>query len=129
MKSTEQDPPKGSPARSSASDALLLLGSGVLLATVLFAAVALSDRYGIPEFWFWGTWMGPLLFFLGVRALRPRFKQRGFLYYCAGWFPVHMAVMYVAAGRLPILIALFPVFLEMSVGAIVAYWLFAPRRP
>ena len=114
--------------RRSASDLLSLFGAGILETAALVTFLSLIESYRIPEFWYWGTVMGPGTFFPVMRFLRKRFRQRGFLYYCAGWFPVHMIVMYLAAWRLPVLIALFPVALELFVGFTIAYWLFGRQR-
>ena len=130
MTTPRQDAFERPKSRRSAWDIILLLGASILVVTLSVGGFWLSDKLKFGEFWVWGTWMGPLTFFPFTRGLRSIWRQRGFVYYCIGWFAVHMAVMYAAAARLPILIALIPVAVELFLGFTLAYWLFArPPRP
>ena len=119
------------------SDLLLLVCAGLLVTAAGVGAIAFSQRHGLADFWFWGTWMGTILFIPAAGAVRKRLRRdrllqtrarrRGFLLYCAGWYPVHMAVMYVLASHLPILVAVVPLLLEIGAGAALARLAFAPR--
>ena len=114
----------------SALDIILLLGASILVITLLMAGFLLSEKLKFGQFWVWGTMMGPVTFFPFTRGLRSIWRQRGFVYYYVGWFAVHVGVVYAAAARLPILIALVPVAVELFLGFTLAYWLFAkpPER-
>ena len=115
------------PSERSAWDLVLLIATAAFLVAGGFTGFLLSDEYKFGQFWVWGTLMGPATFFPGARFLRRKFRQRGFLYYCAAWFPTHMAVMYAAMARLPILIAAFvPLVMPGTLAVMGAHWLFGP---
>lgn len=110
-------------------DIFFLVGSGLLITALLVGSYALRNEYNFPEFWIWGTWFGIVSFVSVAGFLHSKFRQRGFVLFCAVWFPIHMLVMFVAAALLPMVISVGPVTFELFVGLAAAYLLFGlPSR-
>lgn len=109
-------------------DIVLLIGSAILIICLGLGAVALKEKFQFGEFWIWGTWFGILSFISMAGFLRSKFRQRGFIVLCAAWFPIHMFVMFISAARLPMVISIVPVTLELFIGLTIAYVLFGPPQ-
>ena len=114
--------------RTAIVDRILLVIASILVAGAGFYALYWSDEHHVSESWTWGTWFGLGSFACTAGFLRSKFKQRGFVLFCIGWFPIHMLVMFVAALRLTPLVSILPVTLELWAGLTVAFWLYG-RTP
>jgi len=109
-------------------DKLLLVVSAIILAGALVILLSVSEHRRVNEAWTWGTWFGVGSFVCVAGFLRSKFRRKGFVLFCLGWFPVHMVVMFAAAARFQPITSILPVTAELWIGFTVAFWLYG-RSP
>jgi FtsH-binding integral membrane protein len=122
----------GVKARNRVVDRVLLVGAGLLIATLSTGAAFISEAYRISPAWLLSLWAA--VGFLGIvgktYGLR-NLKSTRFAVFCAVWLLIHVCVFVLVLAYLGFLCYLPFLLAELLLGFIAALWLFGPaaRRP
>jgi hypothetical protein len=107
--------------RSKASDLLLLIGTGLLV-----AAISTASLWVISPVWFLGG-TSALIFFLVVGwGYRRKFRDPNVVMFFVAWTVAHVLVFLLILAYLNIFWYLLIVFPELLVGYMIAGWHFGP---